>query len=88
MGCAIEIRNSEYLSDAESLGQTSMDEIFYRRLRELVRVHDLMFQRLLFERPMDAVVLADLFRDVGKTCLKIAEAMHKNKKDREQGDQY
>lgn len=48
---------------------------FYRlHLREVVTIHQAMFQKLLFEE--DAAIgldLADLFQDVGKTYLQISE---------------
>lgn len=64
---------------------TKPDELSYRandpflvRLRELLRIHDMMFRRLLFEQPSNAVQLADLFRDIGETYIEIAGTLRKN----------
>lgn len=50
---------------------------FYRaHLREVVAIHRAMFEKLLFEQ--DALVdanLAELFQDIGKTYLRIAEGI-------------
>jgi len=53
---------------------------FYRaHLQEVVAIHRAMFQKLLFEEasPVDAD-LAELFQDVGKTYLKIADGIRKS----------
>jgi hypothetical protein len=48
---------------------------FYRlHLRQVVTIHQAMFQKLLFEE--DSAIgldLADLFQDIGKTYLQISE---------------
>jgi hypothetical protein len=53
---------------------------FYRsHLKQLVAIHQAMFQKLLFEE--DSAVgleLAELFNDVGKTYLQIAERISEN----------
>lgn len=53
-----------------------MDELLRARLRDLITIHNAMFRRLLFEQPLTAAELADLFRDVGKTYLELSEALH------------
>lgn len=54
---------------------------FHRaHLRQVVTIHQAMFQKLLFEE--DAVpgtTLAELFRDVGKTYLRISEQISENR---------
>ncbi|WP_375412601.1 hypothetical protein [uncultured Bradyrhizobium sp.] len=53
---------------------------FYRsHLKQVVAIHQVMFQKLLFEE--EAAVgldLAELFDDVGKTYLQIAEHISQN----------
>ena len=53
---------------------------FYRsHLKQVVAIHRAMFQKLLFEE--DAAVsieLAELFQDVGRTYLQIAERISEN----------
>lgn len=48
---------------------------FYRsHLRQVVTIHQAMFQRLLFdENAATETALAELFQDVGKTYLRISE---------------
>ncbi|MGB8278897.1 MAG: hypothetical protein WCF20_13325 [Methylovirgula sp.] len=58
-----------------------MNEILSVRLREIVGIHNVMFQRLLFEQPVMAVLLAELFRDVGETYLEISESLRKDEKE-------
>ena len=53
---------------------------FYRiRLKEVVAIHQVMFQKLLFEEN-SAVgpVLAELFQDVGKRYLQISKQISEN----------
>ena len=53
---------------------------FYRlQLRQVVTIHQAMFQKLLFEE--DSAVrleLAELFQDVGKSYLQISERISEN----------
>lgn len=53
---------------------------FYRlHLRQIVAVHQAMFQKLLFEEESAVgLELAELFKDVGKTYLQIAERIDNN----------
>ena len=49
-------------------------EFFRSHLKDVVTIHQTMFEKLLFEE--DTTVgpeLAELFRDVGKTYLRISE---------------
>ena len=47
---------------------------FRSHLQEVVSIHRLMFEKLLFEDDSDVgPELAELFEDAGKTYLKIAE---------------
>jgi hypothetical protein len=54
-------------------------DFFRSHLRQVVSIHQAMFQKLLFED--DAAVgveLAELFQDVGKTYLRISEQISEN----------
>jgi hypothetical protein len=53
---------------------------FYRlHLRQVVAIHQAMFQKLLFEEESAVgLELAELFNDVGKTYLQIAERINEN----------
>jgi hypothetical protein len=53
---------------------------FYRsHLRQVVAIHQAMFQRLLFdEDAVTEMALAELFKDVGKTYLRISEQISEN----------
>jgi hypothetical protein len=45
-------------------------------LRQVVSIHQAMFQKLLFEEDSAAgMALAELFQDVGKTYLRISEQL-------------
>jgi hypothetical protein len=49
-------------------------DFFRSHLKEVVSIHRLMFEKLLFEEDSDmGLELAELFEDAGKTYLKIAE---------------
>lgn len=53
---------------------------FYRsHLKELVAIHQAMFQKLLFEEESAVgLELAELFQDVGRTYLQISERISEN----------
>ena len=54
-------------------------DFFRSHLRQMVSIHQAMFQKLLFEE--DAAVgieLAELFQDVGKTYLRISESINES----------
>lgn len=53
---------------------------FYRsHLRQVVAIHQAMFQKLLFEEDSEVgTALAELFQDVGKTYLQISERINEN----------
>ena len=53
---------------------------FYRlHLRQVVSIHQAMFQKLLFEEDLPVGVdLAELFQDVGKAYLQISERISEN----------
>lgn len=49
-------------------------DFFRAHLRQVVSIHRVMFERLLFEEDSDlGPELAELFEDAGKTYLQIAE---------------
>jgi hypothetical protein len=49
-------------------------DFFRAHLKQVVSIHRIMFERLLFEEDSDvSPELAELFEDVGKTYLQIAE---------------
>lgn len=54
---------------------------FYRaHLRQVVTIHQAMFQKLLFEEEGDVQIdLAELFKDVGKTYLRISERISESR---------
>lgn len=86
MGHALEIRAAKRLTLIPKSSADWMNEPFHARLRELVSIHNAMFQRLLFERPSSARELADLFHDIGKTYLEISEGLRKNENGRPEKD--
>ena len=54
-------------------------DFFRSHLKQVVAIHQAMFQKLLFEE--DAAVgseLAELFQDVGNTYLRISEQISEN----------
>lgn len=53
---------------------------FYRsHLKQVVTLHQAMFQKLLFEEDTAVeMTLAELFRDVGKTYLRISDQISEN----------
>ena len=53
---------------------------FYRsHLRQVVAIHQAMFQKMLFEEDSAVeIALAELFRDVGKTYLRISQQISEN----------
>lgn len=55
-------------------------DFFRSHLRQVVTIHQSMFQKLLFEED-DAIGmdLAELFRDVGKTYLRISERISESR---------
>jgi hypothetical protein len=62
----------------KELEQHSVDFI-RSHLRQVVSIHQAMFQKLLFEE--DSAVgleLAELFQDVGKTYLRISERINES----------
>jgi hypothetical protein len=54
---------------------------FYRsHLRQIVTIHNAMFQKLLFdEDAVTEMALAELFRDVGKTYLQISQQISESR---------
>jgi hypothetical protein len=49
-------------------------DFFREHLKQVVTIHQAMFQRLLFEETSEVGPdVAELFRDVGKTYLRISE---------------
>jgi len=49
-------------------------DFFRSQLKEVVSIHHVMFEKLLFEEDRDVgPELAELFEDIGKTYLQIAE---------------
>ena len=49
-------------------------DFFRSHLRQVVTIHQSMFQKLLFEEDDDVGTdLAELFKDIGKTYLRISE---------------
>ena len=49
-------------------------DFFRSRLKEVVSIHRVMFEKLLFDEDSDlGPELAELFEDTGKTYLRIAE---------------
>jgi len=49
-------------------------DFFRSRLKEVVSIHRVMFEKLLFDEDSDlGPELAELFEDTGKTYLQIAE---------------
>jgi len=69
--------------DAQKFGRTSSHQSFEARilvdyfrshLKQVVSIHRVMFEKLLFEEDSDmGPELAELFEDAGKTYLKIAQ---------------
>ena len=54
-------------------------DFFRTHLRQVVTIHQAMFQKLLFEEEADVGMdLADLFKDVGKTYLRISERINES----------
>ena len=52
-------------------------DFFRSHLKQVVSIHRVMFEKLLFEEDSDVnLELAELFEDVGKTYLKIAERIN------------
>ncbi len=61
--------------DARKPFRTPVDEALRERLLQLVRIHELMFKRLVFEQSeFGRDVAAELLRDVGKTYLEFSTA--------------
>ena len=53
-------------------------DFFRSNLKQVVSIHRVMFEKLLFEEDSDVgPELAELFEDAGKTYLKIAERISK-----------
>lgn len=57
--------------------RSHVDESILRELRELVSVHNVALQRLLFEQPASMRVLAELFRDIGNTYIRVCNTLRK-----------
>jgi len=63
-------------------GQTSkassVVNFFRSHLKQVISIHRVMFEKLLFEEDSDVgLELAELFEDAGKTYLQIAEQISK-----------
>lgn len=55
-------------------------DFFRSHLRQVVTIHQSMFQKLLFEEDDDVGMdLAELFKDVGKTYLRISERISESR---------
>jgi len=55
-------------------------DFFRSHLRQVVTIHQSMFQKLLFEEDNDVGTdLAELFKDVGKTYLRISERISESR---------
>jgi hypothetical protein len=55
-------------------------DFFREHLKQVVTIHQAMFQRLLFEETSEVGPdLADLFSDVGKTYLRISERLNESR---------
>ena len=55
-------------------------DFFRSHLRQVVTIHQSMFQKLLFEEDDDVGTdLAELFKDVGKTYLRISERISESR---------
>jgi hypothetical protein len=48
-------------------------DVLRDHLKQVVSIHQLMFQRLLFENDTTEMDLAELFNDAGKTYLRISQ---------------
>lgn len=62
-----------------NLAASILVDFFRSHLKQVVTIHQAMFQKLLFED--DSAVgleLAELFQDVGKTYLRISERISEN----------
>lgn len=57
---------------------TPMDEALRERLVEVVRIHGVALERLLFDQTAIDPTVADLLRDIGETYLEFSEALYRN----------
>lgn len=70
--------DQQILSAPEAIGHVSFGEhiateVFRSELKQIVRIHQVMFEKFLCDPGEVAPNLADVFQDAGATYLRIAE---------------
>jgi hypothetical protein len=64
--------------DLDQVDASTISEFFREHLKQVVRLHTAMFEKLLFEDKDMPIQLAELFEDAGNTYLDISESISRH----------